>query len=160
LLWTECALRVARASAYFDERGRSPAELTLRVVAPSVIRGDGRALEWIRRLRSAIAAKVGDAHRQMRRASRAFAGRAAVLAQSCVARATSYAPKRGLIPTVAAKDSAARIAMLAMQRAFRRAYRTAVDQWKAGARDALFPFGTWWMRVHHGAVCAAASLDP
>jgi len=27
-----------------------------------------------------------------------------------------------------------------------------VNAWKSGVRDVVFPPGTWWMRVHHGAV--------
>ena len=34
-------------------------------------------------------------------------------------------------------------------RAFRRAYRRALEQWRAGLRSAVFPQGTWWMcKVH------------
>ena len=35
--------------------------------------------------------------------------------------------------------------------AFRRTYRAALERWRAGARDAVFPAGTWWMKAFHGA---------
>jgi hypothetical protein len=90
----------------------------------------------------------------MRSACRTFLGRAAVLAQAFVARAKSREPRRAIVPTVAAKNPAARSAMLSLQRAFRAAYRQAVLAWKLGERAVEFPFGTWWMRVHHHAACA------
>jgi putative transposase len=87
----------------------------------------------------------------MRAAGRVFAGRASVLAQSFVKRAKSFEPKRVIVPTVASKNPTARRALLAIQKAFRIAYRQALNAWKARARDSVFPFGTWWMRVHHRA---------
>jgi hypothetical protein len=39
-------------------------------------------------------------------------------------------------------------------RAFRRAYREALDRWRCGIRDCLFPAGTWAMRTMHGACTA------
>ena len=38
-------------------------------------------------------------------------------------------------------------------RAFRAAYRTALEAWRLGVRDVVVPFGTWLMRVVHGARC-------
>ncbi|MBT8468484.1 MAG: transposase [Deltaproteobacteria bacterium] len=36
-------------------------------------------------------------------------------------------------------------------RAFRRAYRQALEQWRAGLRSVVFPCGTWWMGQAHSA---------
>lgn len=41
-------------------------------------------------------------------------------------------------------------------RAFRRAYRSALDQWRTGARSVVFPSGTWLMRVLHVVVVCPA----
>ena len=35
-------------------------------------------------------------------------------------------------------------------REFRRAYRQALEQWRAGLRSVVFPKGTWWMCQVHG----------
>ena len=35
-------------------------------------------------------------------------------------------------------------------RAFRASYRAALERWCAGVRSAVFPAGTWWMRMFHG----------
>jgi REP element-mobilizing transposase RayT len=158
-LWTERAVRVARPGPYFDERGSSPAALVLRAVLPRRA-GDNesRASWWSRTVTNALAAKVAAAYRKMRSACRAFLGRAGVLAQSFVKRAKTFEPKRVLVPTVAAKSPLARSAMLAAQRAFRGAYRAALSEWRSGMRAIVFPFGTWWMRVHHATHCAPATL--
>jgi putative transposase len=146
-LWTEGAVTLARPEAYFRNGGECPEKVTLRVAWPRVQQLGG----WAGRVRSAIANRVAQAHHKMRAAGRVFVGRASVLAQSFVKRAQSLEPKRVIAPTVAAKNPAARKALFAIQKAFRIAYRQALNAWMAGARDSVFPFGTWWMRVHHRA---------
>ena len=37
--------------------------------------------------------------------------------------------------------------------AFLRSYREALKAWREGVRDAVFPEGTWLMRVRHTARC-------
>ena len=104
------------------------------------------------RIQAAIAYKVVQAHRKVRASGRGVLGQAAVLTGSFIKRAVSFEPKRVVVPTVAAKNPGTRKALLAIQTAFRSAYRRALDAWKSGVRDMVFPPGTWWMRVHHGAV--------
>ncbi|MDP8998544.1 MAG: hypothetical protein M3O46_00350, partial [Myxococcota bacterium] len=62
-----------------------------------------------------------------------------------------------LVSTLAAKNTENRRALLAIQKAFRIAYRRTLEAWKAGERESVFPVGTWWMRVHHRARC---DLEP
>lgn len=67
-------------------------------------------------------------------------------------RATSPAPPAAINPTFAVGAGAA-VAIkeaLAALRAFRDAYRTALESWRKGIRDVLFPAGTWLMRRQHG----------
>jgi REP element-mobilizing transposase RayT len=78
------------------------------------------------------------------------------------ARATSVEPKIDRNPTFAVgrnhgeewRNAAAAV------RAFRAAYRHALDRWCEGLRDVVFPAGTWLMRVLHGAVVASATAPP
>jgi hypothetical protein len=105
-------------------------------------------------VRDALAQKVAEAHRKMRSARRVFVGRAGVIAQSHTQQVKTFEPRRRVVPTVAAKDSLALRAMLAVHREFRCAYRAALRAWRAGLREVTFPFGTWWMRVHHAVACA------
>jgi putative transposase len=51
----------------------------------------------------------------------------------------------------------ARKAAIAELRAFRAAHREAKKRWCDGDRDVVFPAGTLWMRVHHGARVAPFS---
>ena len=52
-------------------------------------------------------------------------------------------------------DKWRRIEALSRLVEFLRAYREAWAAFKAGARDVLFPAGTYLLRVVHGARCAA-----
>jgi REP element-mobilizing transposase RayT len=157
-MWNERTMQVLRPKMYFDERGPSPRELELRCVLPSEPSADERRASWIRRsLRDVLAAKIAEAHRHVHSARRRFLGRAAVLSKSFTERAHSYERRRATVPSVAAKDPRSWSAMLARLRAFRHAYRSVLEDWKHGARDAAFPYGTWWMRVHHGAACEPTS---
>ena len=147
-MWIDGAATITQPHAYFRAGGECPESLALRVVSPRLEHGDS-----VQRVRCAIAMKVAEAHRKMQIAGRVFIGRAAVLTQSLVKQAMSFEPRRVIVPTVAAKHPQARRALLAIQKAFRVAYRRALSAWQAGQRDSVFPFGTWWMRVHHGAQC-------
>lgn len=66
-----------------------------------------------------------------------FLGRAAVLAASFVARATSYEGKRRLAPTVAAVCRDVRIRVLKEWRWFLGEYRKALTAWRGGERAAV-----------------------
>ena len=60
----------------------------------------------------------------------------------------------GINPKVAASYREIRRRMLQRIREFRREHYEALQRWKAGDRQATFPAGTCWLRVHHGACCA------
>jgi putative transposase len=68
-------------------------------------------------------------------------------------RAKSFEPIRGRNPTFAVGrgQRQAFFAAVADLRAFRRAYRDALERWRAGLRQTVFPLGTWAMRCMHAA---------
>jgi hypothetical protein len=68
-------------------------------------------------------------------------------------RATSFEALRERNPTFAVgrNQGPAWHRAAAAVKAFRASYRAALERWCAGLRSALFPAGTWWMRVFHGA---------
>lgn len=72
-------------------------------------------------------------------------------------RAKSFEPLRGRNPcfAVGRGQRAAFFEAVTSLRAFRQAYRAALEQWRGLARNALFPRGTWLMHVAH---CAATAL--
>lgn len=66
-------------------------------------------------------------------------------------RAKSFQPLRNRSPTFAVGRGQQTVFFQAVAelRAFRRAYRHALEQWRAGLRSVVFPQGTWCMcRVH------------
>jgi len=69
-------------------------------------------------------------------------------------RATSFELLRSRNPTFAVGrgQRKAFFQAVAELRAFRRAYRQALEQWRAGLRSVVFPQGTWWMCRAHGVV--------
>ena len=152
LLWGEHRVAVARPERYFAPGGNSPATIELVIAAPA----ESVALPgWAAGVAAEIAGRVNEAHRSMSVLGLRFLGRAAVLAASFVARATSYEEKRRLAPTVAAVCRDVRIRVLKEWRSFQGEYRKALTAWRGGERAAVFPVGTWWMRVHHAAPVAA-----
>jgi REP element-mobilizing transposase RayT len=86
-----------------------------------------------------------------RRHAQRFAGRLRVLATSPRARATSYEPFGRRVPrfTTAGDLEAAR-RLIAEMRAFRKAYRIALEAVKAGKRRVTFPAGTGKMHSVYG----------
>jgi hypothetical protein len=71
-------------------------------------------------------------------------------------RATSWEDIRGLNPTFAVgrgQQKAKQLAISALK-AFRNAYRAALQLWRSGNRSVQFPQGTWWMATFHRAPVA------
>ncbi len=79
-----------------------------------------------------------------------------MLAQKPFARPAPGEPRRGLNPRVAGRDKWKRIEALGRLVDFLRAYRVAWKARRAGAEDALFPHGTYLLRVLHDVPCAGA----
>ena len=65
-------------------------------------------------------------------------------------------PRRKLSPRIAARDKWKRIEALGRLVEFLRAYRIAWKARHAGKLDAVFPRGTYLLRVLHGVPCAGA----
>jgi REP element-mobilizing transposase RayT len=143
------AIKVARPKDFFGENSSAPEELVLRIVAPEID-------NFEERLEAAIEQKVEQARAKLRANGWSFLGRAGVLATSFAKRARSYEKKRRLVPVIAAQSAEVRKRLLAERREFLRAYYEALARWRRGEREVEFPWGTWWMRVFHGAKVAAA----
>jgi hypothetical protein len=109
-------------------------------------------------LAARVQATVDRREEQLRRAADArkdrFLGRKAVLAQRRHARPASFEPRFGLSPGVACRNKWRRIERLAVNRQWQIEYDDAKRRWVAGARDVLFPAGTYKMRVVHRVACA------
>ena len=146
-------LRAGRPAVYFDPKNPWwPKEAALPIVIPPCIeKGDADAFRGD--VAAEVAAEEAKAQSEMRRQGVSLLGAKRVTAISPQKRATSFEPLRKRNPTFAVgrgNVSAFQRAAAAVT-AFRAAYRDALDRWCQGARNALFPAGTWWMRVFHGA---------
>lgn len=143
-----------RPDVYFRPHDqRWPPELTLQFTPPP---GLDMTDEELR-------ARVADELRQAEQ--RAFAevrsrgwsilGAKRALRLSPYGRARSWEPLRSRSPTFAVGrgNVEAYRAAIATLRYFRAAYREALERWRQGIRDVLFPYGTWELQWwHHVAV--------
>lgn len=138
---------VQRPKVYFDPLGDAPETAELRIVPlPGQSFDDAH---WASRVREAVAKAVGEARAEVRKQGLPFLGATKVMARPFLERAKRYEQKRRINPILSAKDAVVRKACLLMARRFQKAYRAALTAWKGGDRSVEFPFGTWWMRVHH-----------
>jgi REP element-mobilizing transposase RayT len=157
-VWGVTTLRAQRPTSYFRKDGACPPELTLALTRPPArsapLRSDAR---WRTDVIRAIAAATQSTRRSFATQGRAFLGRAAVLATSIFARALSSEPRRGVVPTFAARLRSVRDEIRAVERRFRARYRAALDLWRAGLRTVAFPHGTWLRRIEHGVIVEPAS---
>lgn len=149
-------LVVSRPKFFFREDGPMPKTVTLRTTVPPHVSATAR--DWHRRLRAA----VEDAELELRnhRLTNGISllGRNAVRRTSAFDAPTTPAPRRNLRPFIACKNMWSRLAALDALDRFRIAYRHAREAFVRGARDVLFPPGTFALR-RFGALCAARVDD-
>jgi REP element-mobilizing transposase RayT len=101
-----------------------------------------------------LARLEAQAHAEMRQRGRGFLGAERASAICPTERATTLEPTVDRNPRFAVGRSQGEAWHRAASalRAFHASYRAALERWRAGARDAVFPPGTWWMRIFHCAV--------
>lgn len=148
-------IRVKRPAFYFDpENPEWPDELELRLEMPALLQEDyGEDLA-----RARIAQRVCERERaawqKAKRSGIPFLGAKRVLRLLHTKRAKSYEVFGSINPQFAAAGNP-QAATRAVQRIrlFNTQYDEALAAWTAGDRSVLFPVGTWWMHVCHGARC-------
>jgi hypothetical protein len=146
-------MRIARPDVYFDPAGDGPATVEL-VIAPPPAASEMPG--WNDALNAEVRQNVEAAHRSMRANGMTFLGAVAVKNASFLQRAKSYEDRRQIVPKIAAINREVRVVMLRTYRAFHGLYRAALDAWRTGDREVVFPHGTWWMADFHGAAVAVA----
>jgi REP element-mobilizing transposase RayT len=151
-LWKPERRMVKRPDAYFDPRGKLPSEVELVIDPPPP---GMQVPNWDRRLEQEIGNRITAARRAMKALGLRFLGRAGVLATAFEERAKSNEQMGRIVPQVVAVVPRARVERLRALRRFQGEYAAALHAWRAGDRSVVFPPGTWWMRVHHGARIAA-----
>lgn len=132
-----------------------PAIASVRFTLPTALLelGEDWARAW---LEAEVARQEAEARALVRARGWSVAGKIAVQHVSPYKRATSWEELGKLSPHIAAGhgEADARKAAVARLCTFRADYREAMARWVAGDRDVVFPAGTYWMRVHHGAKVA------
>jgi hypothetical protein len=93
---------------------------------------------------------------KLQREGRKFLGERRVLAQDPYDSPTSWEKRRGLRPTFASRDKWTRIEAAQRNRSFLAAYRDALERFREGLRDVVFPHGSWAMERIYGCNCAPA----
>jgi REP element-mobilizing transposase RayT len=137
-----------RPGFFFSPKGRMPKSISLQLTAPS---GFASAAAF----REALVAALLVRERSAVRASSGFLGILKVRSQLPTARPRSRVPRGGLSPRIASRDKWKRIEALGQLKEFIASYRAAWREWLTD-RKAVFPAGTYQMRVVHGVVCEGA----
>lgn len=143
-----------RPNVYFDaDNPQWPDVATLTLTLPPVQMSEAQLRQEVE---AELEAREALAHQEMQADGRRFLGPDRVLAASPYDRATSREPLRKRNPTFAVGQGQREAFVEAVQvlRAFRSAYREALNAWRAGIRDVAFPVGTWLMRCLHAAAVA------
>jgi putative transposase len=142
------AVEVRRPKHFFDPKGSMPETATLDLTVPP---GFETAETFRYQLADALARLEEVASREL---GGHFMGIARVLAQKPTARPAPGEPRRTMNPRVAARDKWKRIEALGRLKEFLSAYRAAWTARRAGELGAIFPSGTYLLRVMHGVPCA------
>jgi putative transposase len=143
-----CRWSARRPDYYFDDANPHwPAVASLHLSMPP-IEAVARELEGLERA----------AHQEVQTRGRTFMGAKRIPGLSPYDRATSFEALRGRNPTFAVGrgQREAFFHAVAVLREFRRAYRSALEQWRGRVRDCTFPYGTWLMHCVHDVAVALA----
>jgi putative transposase len=141
-------LTIERPEHFFDPKGSLPGSAMLVLTIPP---GFASAESFHEQARQALAARES---RALDEHPDGFAGAQRVLAQSPASTPATAEPFGALKPRVASRDKWKRIEVLRRLKGFLCSYRAAWQERRAGNFGAIFPAGTYWMRIVHGAPCA------
>jgi len=146
--------KIKRPDFYFDaDNPKWPDEVELELTLPPSL----REIYTSAQIRDAVAFELTHqerlAHAEVKKRGWRVLGSERVRRVSPYRRAKSFEPIRGRNPTFAVGrgQRKAFFAAVVELRAFRRAYRDALELWRAGLRQTVFPAGTWAMRCMHAA---------
>lgn len=142
----------ARPTVWFDaSRGGWPEQMELAMEVPPLFAHDADGFRQT--VRAYLSTKEREALAMNKAQRRDVFGAHRIRRQKPSGRINVPEPPRTLNPTFAVgpgQPDRLRTAALAL-RGFRDAYRRAIAAWCGGARDTVFPPGTWAMRIVHGA---------
>jgi len=141
-----------RPKAYFNPKNVGwPDRIALALTLPPSLEESYSAEALREAVQEELERQERMAHLEIRKRGWRILGADRVRRLSPYRRATSFELLRDRNPTFAVGRGQKKMffAAVAELRAFRRAYREALEQWRAGLRSVVFPQGTWCMcRVH------------
>lgn len=146
---------VEMPNTFFDDEGELPDSVTLEFTRPRIFASLSDT-ELQARLGEAVAKRVKRAREDMAQRGLHFLGRNAVLRQSFSATPKTPAPRRNPSPRIAAKSTPARVDAIRRMVNFVCEYRAAWNQWRDGNPAAVFPAGTYALRIYARVACAPA----
>jgi len=141
------ALVASRPAHFFRDRGNMPESVELRLVRPIGFESMPHE-EFADMIKKRVLAFEQSTAAERRARGIRVLGRERILNQDWNTSPDSRAPHFKLDPRVAAKNKWARIEALARNKAFLEAYLEARSRLKSGAKDVVFPAGTWWLHRH------------
>ena len=151
-------VKAERPSHYFDPKNPDwPEVVELRLEMPTALQLDYGTELAQQRIAERVREREHRGWQESKRTGIAFVGARRVLRQAPTKRARSHEAFGSLNPRFAAAGHrAAASEAVRRLRAFNAQYDKALAAWTSGKRSVLFPAGTWWMRVWHGARCGPA----
>ena len=151
-------VKAKRPARYFDpDNANWPDVVTLRLQMPTALELDYGTDLAHQRIAERVKEREHRAWQASKRTGIAFMGARRVVQQAHTKRARSHEAFGSLNPQFAtAGHRGAATEAVWRLRAFNAQYDKALAAWTAGKRTVLFPVGTWWMRVCHGARCGPA----
>ena len=143
-----------RPKVFFDDKGYMPETVDLALTPPPAF---ASAAEFAERLTAEVAELEERHRREIETEGRGFLGVARVLAQKPLAHPSSGERRFKLNPRVAGRDKWKRIEALSCLKTFLAEYRAAWRERRSGNPNALFPAGTYLLKVLHGVQVAGAT---
>lgn len=150
---------VVRPRHFFSRTSELPARVAFKLEPPAALLAT-RGLPKTRRLIAKAAAHhEAKAQAEIERLNWKIHGPQHCLRMNPFQRAKAYEVFGAREPTFAVLGGGRALYTLATTqlRAFRRAYRSALEQWRNRKRHVRFPWGTWLMRVQHRVLCDEAA---
>jgi hypothetical protein len=148
-------LRATRPKRFFAKDGTMPEEVTLHLRIPPEL---GDQAEILAAVQARVEAFEEEAARERARTGKRVWGTYAVRRQSWRESPTSKEPRRGLRPTIVARNLWARLEAIQRKRDFINAYRAARQALLAGT-PVPFPPGTYWLRRFVGVEVAPFEMN-
>lgn len=141
--------------AFFKNDGTMPETVKLRFTRPPGFE-HLTARQWADKVTAAIQAEELKAeHVRIQRGGKKVLGRAAVLnANPFHVPDSKEERRRTLRPTIACKNPQLRRAAIARSKQWLADYNAALTAYRAGNKSALFPHGTWQLRIDTHVQCA------